>query len=194
MKGGSILRLVALFAVVVGLATAQSAIASGWRTWQLDNDRCWDSTTLDQNDNGYWEVAWFDVDNDCRWDMKMWNSVGGDSFAESMTYDMNEDGHWEAWLVDTDQRVGYEVAYFDDNGDGYYDRWAYVPKAAPDISLRTAIIQAGSTVSGRAQYDSAFGLVNFMAGFTGRANWAPADYDNDGCPDHMDTNNRRYGC
>ena len=42
--------------------------------------------------------------------------------------------------------------------------------------------------------DGVFGLVNYMAGFTGRATWAPADYDNDGCPDHMDSNNRRYGC
>ena len=50
-----------------------------WRRWELDNDRCWDVTTLDQNDNGYSEVAWFDLDNDCRWDTKIWNSVGGDA-------------------------------------------------------------------------------------------------------------------
>jgi hypothetical protein len=111
-----------------------------------------------------------------------------------MTYDMNEDGHWEAWLVDTDQRTGYEVAYFDDDADGYYDRWARVPQAAPDISLRTTLAQAGSTVGGRARYDGAFGLVNYMAGFTGSAAWAAPDYDNDGCPDHMDRNNYRYGC
>jgi hypothetical protein len=193
-RSGSIFGLIILSAVVAALATAGVASAAGWRTWQLDGDRCWDATTIDQNDNGYWEVAWYDVDNDCRWDTKIWNSVGGDAFAESMYYDMDENGRWEAWLVDTDQRVGFEVAYFDDNGDGYYDRWARVPQAAPDISLSAHLAQVGSTVGGRAQYGGVFGLVNYMSGFTGRAVWAPADYDNDGCPDHLDTNNRRYGC
>jgi hypothetical protein len=194
MKRTSLGGLVGLVAVAAVLATAASASAAGWRSFQVDNDRCWDVTTLDQNGNGYWEVAWYDLDNDCGWDTKIWNSVGGDTFAESLTYDMNEDGRWEAWLVDTDQRAGFEVAYFDDNGDGYYDRWAYVPQAAPDISLRTHLAQMGSTVGGRTRQDGAFGLVTYMAGFTGRAAWAPADYDNDGCPDHMDRNNRRYGC
>src|SRR5262245_20460528 len=176
MRQVSILGVLGLLTVAVVLATADAASAVGWRSWQLDNDRCYDASTIDQNDNGYWEVAWYDLDNDCRWDTKIWNSVGGDGFAESLTYDMNEDGRWEAWLVDTDQRTGFEVAYFDDTGDGYYDRWAYVPQAAPDISLRAHLAQMGSTVGGRARYDGVFGLVNYMSGFTGRAAWAPADY------------------
>ena len=149
MKYVSVFGLIGLVVVAVVLATAGSASAAGWRTYQVDNDRCWDATSLDQNGNGYWEIMWFDLDNDCRWDTKIWNSVGGDTFAESLTYDMNEDGRWEAWLVDTDQREGFEVVYFDDSGDGYYDRWAYVPQAAPDISLRTHLAQMGSTVGGR---------------------------------------------
>jgi hypothetical protein len=189
-----VLGLVGLVAVALALATAGEAQAAGWRYFQLDGDRCWDASTLDTNGNGYWEVAWYDVDDDCSWDTKMWNSVGGDAFAESMTYDAYEDGRWDLWLVDTNQRPGYEVAYFDDSGDGYYDRWNWVPQAAPDISLRAHLAGIGSTVGGRARYDGAFGLVTYMASYTGAAAWAPADYDNDGCPDHMDRSNYRRGC
>ena len=110
---------VTLCAVAAMLSTAGVAsAAASWKYWQLDGDRCWDSTTLDASFNGNYEVAWFDLDNDCRWDTKIWNSVGGDDFAESMTYDMNEDGRWEFWLVDTNQRVGFDVVYFDDNATG----------------------------------------------------------------------------
>ena len=189
MRRARIFGVIVFVLVAAAALSATAASAAGWRSWQLDDDRCWDATTLDQNYNGYWEVAWYDLDNDCRWDTKLWNSVGGDAFAESMTYDMDEDGRWEAWLLDTDQQPGYEVAYFDDNGDGYYDRWAYVPQRAPDISLRTHLGQVGSTVGGRARYDGIANVVNVMAGFTGRTAWAPADQDNDGCPDALDPNN-----
>jgi hypothetical protein len=185
------LRLAGLFALSAALVTAHVASAAGWRTWQTDYDRCWDATTLDQNNNGYWEVAWFDLDNDCRWDTKVWNSYGSDTFAESLTYDMNEDGRWEAWLVDTDQRTGFEVVYFDDTGDGYYDRWAYVPQAAPDSSLRAHLAQAGSTGGGPVRLDGAFGLVTYLSRFTGGSVWAAPDYDDDGCPDAMDRNDYR---
>ena len=194
MKRSAIIGFIGLVVATVALAAPGAASAAGWQWWQMDNDRCWDASTMDANGNGYWETAWYDLDNDCRLDTKLWNSVGGDAFAEAMTYDMNEDGRWEMWLVDTDQRPGHEVVYFDDNADGYYDRWSYVPRAAPDVSLRAQLAQAGSTVGGRATYNGAFGLVNYMAGFTGSAAWAAPDYDNDGCPDHMDTNNFRRGC
>ena len=194
MKRSAIIGFIGLVVATVALAAPGAASAAGWKWWQLDADRCWDASTMDANGNGYWETAWYDLDNDCRLDTKLWNSVGGDAFAEAMTYDMNEDGRWEMWLVDTDQRPGHEVVYFDDNADGYYDRWAYVPRAAPDVSLRTQLAQAGSTVGGRATYNGAFGLVNFMAGFTGSIAYAPADRDNDDCPDHLDRNNYKYGC
>lgn len=194
MKRSTIIGLVALVVTAAALVAPGAASAAAWKYWQLDNDRCWDATTLDSNGNGYWEVAWYDLDNDCDWDTKLWNSVGGDAFAEALTYDMNEDGRWEMWLVDTDQRVGHEIVYFDDNADGNYDRWAYVPRAAPDLSLRTHLTQMGSSVGGRATYNGAFGLVNFMAGFTGGAAWAPGDRDNDGCPDGLDNDYRRIDC
>jgi hypothetical protein len=192
VKRAPLLALVGLVAVAAVLVTAQAATAAGWLYHQFDNDRCYDATTLDQNNNGYWEVAWYDLDNDCRWDTKLWNSVGGDSFAESLIYDMNEDGHWEAWLVDTDQRTGYEVVYFDDDGDGYYDRWAYVPQAAPDVPLRVQLAQAGSTGGGRVQLDGAWALVAYMSRYTRGAAWAAPDYDNDGCPDSIDRDRYRY--
>src|SRR5688572_4649605 len=122
-----------LSAVAVALSTAgaASAAATGaqWKLWQLDNDRCWDAATMDSNFNGNAEDLRFDIDNDCRWDTRLWNSVGGDHFAESLTFDMNEDGRWEFWLADTNQVEGFEVVYFDDNRDGYYDRWAYLANA-----------------------------------------------------------------
>lgn len=186
--------VVVVVATVAALVLPGAAEAAGWRYWQIDGDRCWDATTLDSNGNGYWEVAWYDLDNDCNWDTKLWNSVGGDAFAEAMTHDLNEDGRWEMWLVDTDQRPGHEIVYFDDNADGYYDRWAYVPRAAPDVPLRTQLAQAGSTVGGRATYNGAFGLVNYIAGYTGSVAWAPGDRDNDGCPDGLDTDSRRIDC
>ena len=69
-------------------------------------------------------------------------SEGSDDFAESMTYDMNEDGRWEFWLVDTNQRVGFDVVYFDDNADGYYDRWA--PMAASRTMTLAEVLGQGS--------------------------------------------------
>jgi hypothetical protein len=186
MKGMSILGLIGLIAVAFTLATAGEASAAGWRYYQLDSDRCWDATTMDANGNGYWETAWYDLDNDCRWDTKLWNSVGGDAFAEAMTYDMNEDGHWEYWLVDTDQRPGHEIVYFDDNADGYYDRWAYVPRAAPDVSLRAQLAQAGSRVGGTPQRDGAFGLLPYLAAASGSVAWAAPDSDGAGYPHNND--------
>jgi hypothetical protein len=194
MKRTIVIGLVALVAAAAALVAPGTASAAGWRTFQLDGDRCWDATSLDANGNGNWEALLYDLDNDCRWDTKLWNSVGGDAFAESMIHDMNEDGRWEMWLVDTDRLPGHEIVYFDDNGDGGYDRWAYVPKAAPDFSLRAHLASVGSTVGGRATYGGAFGLVTYMANFTGGAAWAPGDRDNDGCPDGLDNDYRRIDC
>src|SRR5262245_30153203 len=91
-----------VIAVVVALALSGSALAAGtaasWKLHQLDADRCWDATSMDADYNGRIENIWYDVDNDCAWDTRIWNSVGGDSFLESMTLDMDEDGRWEYWL------------------------------------------------------------------------------------------------
>ena len=183
---------VTLCAVTAMLSTAGVAsAAASWKYWELDGDRCWDSTTLDASFNGNYEVAWFDLDNDCRWDTKIWNSVGGDDFAESMTYDMNEDGRWEFWLVDTNQRVGFDVVYFDDNADGYYDRWA--PMAASRSMTLAEVLGQGS-FGGTIRQSGAMGLVTYLAGYTGQAAWAPGDRDSDGCPDALDSDTIRRDC
>jgi hypothetical protein len=195
MKRTTIIGLIALIAAAAALATpAVASAAASWKYWQLDGDRCWDSTTYDGNFNGNYEVAWFDLDNDCHWDTKIWNSVGGDGFAESMTYDLNEDGRWEIWLADNDQQVGFDVVYFDDNADGYYDRWTPMPRAAAARSMTLAEVLGQGTFGGTIRQSGAMGLVTMLAGYSRTAAWAPADQDKDGCPDDQDTNNYRYGC
>jgi hypothetical protein len=191
-------RLAVLCAVVALVATGVASGATNAATWnwhQLDADRCWDATTIDANFNGLIDTAWYDVDNDCRMDTRLWNSVGGDGFLESMTFDMDEDGHWEYWLSDTDQREGYEIVYFDDTGDGRYDRWAYLPKSTPSTSLAD-LIQGSTVVGGTPQRSGAMGLVVTLAGVTGRAVWAgPLDSDRDGVLDSADRfprDNRYY--
>lgn len=105
-----------------------------------------------------------------------------------MTFDMNEDGRWEYWLADNNQRVGFDIAYFDDDGDGYYNRWAYIPQAAPDTSLGSILgaIQNDTRVGGTPQRSGAFGLVVYLSNFTRTSVWAPPDSDNDGRPNGID--------
>ena len=189
MKRTTIIGLIALVVATVALTAPGLASAAGWQYFQLDGDRCWDASTIDANGNGNYETAWYDIDNDCRWDMRIWNSVGGDGFAESLTYDMNEDGRWEIWLADNDQRVGFDLVYFDDDADGYYDRWAPMPAASRSMTLAEVLGQG--SFGGTIRQSGAMGLVTYLAGYTRQAAWAPADRDNDGCPDGLDTNNYR---
>jgi len=191
MKRTTIIGLIALVAATAALAAPGIAsAAASWKYWQLDGDRCWDSSTYDGNFNGNYEVAWFDLDNDCRWDTKIWNSVGGDGLAESLTYDMNEDGRWEIWLADNDQQVDFDVVYFDDNADGYYDRWTPMPRAATGRAMSLAEVLGQGSFGGTIRQSGAMGLVTMLAGYSGTVAWAPADRDNDGCPDDQDG---RYG-
>lgn len=104
----------------VALAAAP-AQAAQWQLHQLDGDRCYDMATLDLDYNGYANDIWMDLDNDCRWDTRQWNTHGHDSFHERMTFDRNEDGSVNALLMDTDQRVGFEYVRFDRNDDGNWD-------------------------------------------------------------------------
>jgi hypothetical protein len=194
LRRTSVAVLTTAIALAVSLGVSGAASAAGtamsaarWQFHQLDADRCWDATTLDANFNGNVEQVWYDVDNDCRWDTHLWNSVAWDGFLESMTFDMDENGRWEYWLADNDQRVGFDVAYFDDNADGYYDRWAYVPNA-PTTRLPTLAEQIGegTVVGGTPQRSGAMGLVVYLSRFTGQAAWAPPDRDGDGTPDPLD--------
>jgi hypothetical protein len=177
------LSVMAVTLSTAGVASAATTAAQ-WKLWQLDRDRCWDAATMDANFNGNAEDLRFDIDNDCRWDTRIWNSVGGDHFAESMTYDMNEDGRWEFWLADTNQREGFDVVYFDDNRDGYYDRWAYLATAA-SRTLRDAILD-NTVVGGAPQYDGLAALGLTLARFTGRAYLPAGDWDRDGRADDSD--------
>ena len=131
----------ALVTLAAALAAAQPAgaapTAASWKLWQLDRDRCWDATTIDANFNGNWEIAWYDLDNDCSWDTRMWNSLGRDHFAESLTYDMNENGVPEYQLLDINQRVGYEWAYLDLNQDRHYEQRRIIPGSDLDAATRT---------------------------------------------------------
>src|SRR5688500_3558008 len=124
-KLGILCLALMLSAVAATLSTADAAsaatTAAQWKLWQTDNDRCWDAATMDANFNGNFEDARFDLDNDCRWDTRMWNSVGGDGLAESLNYDMDENGVAEFLMLDNNQRVGFEWLYLDLNQDGVYE-------------------------------------------------------------------------
>ena len=116
--------------------------------------------------------------------------------TESLTYDMNEDGRWEIWLADNNQRVGFDVVYFDDNADGYYDRWTPMPSGRRWGPFDVACRGAGAGLVRRHDPPERRDGPGHDAGrlLAGTVAWAPADYDNDGCPDGQDTNNYRNGC
>jgi hypothetical protein len=178
-----------------GVASAAGTAHASWKYWQLDGDRCRDAATMDANHNGYAEDIRFDIDNDCRWDTRVWNSRGRDSFRESLIFDMNEDGRWDLWLVDNNNREGFDVVYFDDNRDGYYDRWAHMAKAAPK-TMREAIedsTQAAGVVGGTPESDGISAVLQHLVRYTGRAYLSPGDNDQDGTPDDIDPDSSRTG-
>ena len=61
---------------------------------------------------------------------------------------MNEDGRWEIWLADNDQQVDFDVVYFDDNADGYYDRWMPMPRAAAGRAMSLAEVLGQGSFGG----------------------------------------------
>jgi hypothetical protein len=139
--------ILAATVVLSAASAASAATASGtWRLWQLDGDRCWDAATLDANRNGYNEDSRFDLDNDCRWDTRVWNSYGGEALAESLTYDMDENGVAEYFLLDTNQRVGFEWIYLDLNQDRHYEQRRIVPGSDLDAITRTTTYNASSAI------------------------------------------------
>jgi len=121
----------------VAVAAPPSAAAGArWQLQQLDGDRCWDSTTLDADFNGFDEQVWFDLDNDCRWDTHQYSTKGGDDFHEQLSYDMNENGVPEYVLQDVDQRVGFDWAYIDANEDRRFEARFIIPGSSLDQSNR----------------------------------------------------------
>ena len=181
--------VVVAVAVTVFLTAVGAATAGGWKAWQLDQDRCWDAASRDTNDNGWWDVIWFDINNDCRWETAVFNRVGHDSFLEALTFDTDRDGRWNVWLADTNQQVGYELIFWDDNGDGGWDRWNYVIRVVPR-TMRDAVADVTADLGrsvGPSSDDGLTRLLNTIARINGTATFGePADYDRDGCADAQD--------
>jgi hypothetical protein len=126
-----------LAALVALLASAGTASAAGWQYAQTDGDRYWDATSIDRNGNGMIDDAWFDLDNDGRWDTRIFNSRFGDELLETASYDMDENDVTEFRLLDTDQRVGFEYLYVNRNQDGYWDFRRVIPGSSADYVNRT---------------------------------------------------------
>ncbi len=128
------LALVAL--VVAGTVAAalppSAAAAAQWQSYQLDGDRCWDASILDADFNGHAEQVWFDLDNDCRWDTRQYNTRYADNFHEEISYDLDENGVPEYVIQDIDQRVGFEWVYIDLNQDRRFELKRVIPGSSLD--------------------------------------------------------------
>ena len=140
--------LIVLAAVTLAATSAAPAAttAAEWRYHQTDGDRCWDAATMDANFNGLSEDWWFDMDNDCRWDSRLWNSRGGEHFMESLTFDMNENGVPEYLMLDINQRAGFEWLYLDMNQDRRYEMRRIIPGSDLDAATRTNRLNATSAI------------------------------------------------
>lgn len=114
--------LLGVMAVSLIASNVPAAASGGWRYFQLDGDRCHEAAARDTDGNGNWNEIWYDLDGDCRWDTRQYDTGRGDWLHEVVLFDMNEDRRWEVWVQDTNQRAGFEFVYFDDNRDGRADR------------------------------------------------------------------------
>jgi hypothetical protein len=129
---------VAVLAALVALLTyAGTASAAGWQYAQTDRDRHWDAVSIDRNGNGMIDDAWFDLDNDRRWDTRIFNSRFGDELLETAIYDMDENDVAEYRLLDADQRVGFEYLDVNRNQDSYWDFRRIIPGSSADYVNRT---------------------------------------------------------
>ena len=119
------------------MASASTASAAGWQYAQTDRDRAWDAASIDRDGNGRIDDAWFDLDNDTRWDGRIFNSRFGDELLETANYDMDENDVAEFRLLDTDQRAGFEYLYVNRNQDAYWDFRKIIPGSSADYVNRT---------------------------------------------------------
>ena len=122
---GALLGSAVLAGVV--LATPATADHDGWVYLQTDQDACWDAVYRDDNRNNYVDHLWYDLDNDCRWDSHLYNTLSTEFLLEEASFDFDENGRPEHILQDADQRVGYEYLYSDRNQDGVWDSIAPLP-------------------------------------------------------------------
>lgn len=141
---------VTLLSLAAALALSQPAGAAtasaSWKYWQTDGDRCWDVATMDADFNGQFEDARFDIDNDCRWDARMWNTKAGDDFFEALSFDMDENGVAEYLMLDINQRQGFEWLYIDGNQDGVYELRRIIPGSDLDAITRVNTYNASSAI------------------------------------------------
>jgi hypothetical protein len=149
LRRAVIAALVAMTLAGAALFGSPPASAAGWQHWQLDQDWCYDSATLDWDGNGSTEDLWFDIDNDCRWDTRLYNTRGWDGFLEEATYDMNENGAPEYLIQDWNQRVGFEYLYVDRNQDRIYDFRRIIPGSDLDAITRSTTYMASSAIMHR---------------------------------------------
>jgi hypothetical protein len=131
-RRSTIAALAVVAALVAMLASSATASAGGWQYSQTDGDRAWDAATIDSNGNGLIDDARFDLDNDARWDTRIYNSAYGDWLLETASYDMDENNVTEYRLLDTNQRVGFEYLYVNRNQDAYWDFRRIVPGSSAD--------------------------------------------------------------
>ncbi len=127
---------IVLVAALAWLAFTAIASAADWQLSQTDADAYYDLATLDANDNGCSEQAWFDVDNDGAWDAHLYDRGRGECFAEALSFDMNENLRPEYLMLDIDQRVGFEWLYFDTEQDGRWNFRRIIPRSSLDSVTR----------------------------------------------------------
>lgn len=127
---------VAAAALTALLAGAAGASAAGWLHHQTDADWCYDAVTIDSDDNGNFNQMWADLDNDCRWDTRLYNARGRDTLLEIASYDMDESGVPEFRLLDGDQRVGFDFIQADWNQDRRWDVRRIIPGSNADYRNR----------------------------------------------------------
>ncbi len=129
----------------VGAAPANADQTSGqWELFDWDADSCSDAAVIDSDFSGYWEDQWFDTDNDCSWDMRVYNTSGGEWFLEEMSFDGDENGLPELLLQDTDQLIGFDYVSYDLDQNGVYEsRSTYAEAIANDAATsdNTAVEQ-----------------------------------------------------
>lgn len=143
-------RAVALTSAALAsiVLSTSAANAAGWQLIYNDADACADGAILDSDNNGYPNDIYIDFDNDCRWDVRQWNSWGHDSFHESMSFDLNEDGWLEVYLVDTNQVSGFDYYYVDANGDHRWDGGPRPIVASNVYNVQRDMAQAGVNIGG----------------------------------------------
>jgi hypothetical protein len=133
-------------AALTALITSAPATAANWQQWQLDGDYCYDAVTLDADRNGNSEQAWFDMDNDCRWDTHLYNTRGSDALLEQVGFDMDENGVAEYLMMDINQRVGFEWLYVDRNQDRVYEQRRIIPGSDLDLATRVNTNNANNAI------------------------------------------------